>query len=311
MALPPPTKVGTPSSSTHNTQLSIIDGPTKLVPKAMPVQPIRKSGPTSLGTPSVKFTGFTATRDEVLSVIPDINPSYIDHIITKLSMISNTSFRQTLPTIGLPEQERLAAIPEKINTLVPRNGVIDNSLENLQTVRDLVMSIQIKKDESLLGKMFGKTQDKAALKQLVKDTITKLKSNIPNLDTLSNQITDIKKELEVCKIDLSHCHNMLKIMCVKTKDADDVINSRSTSLHITMTVAEQTNQLIGLKFKNVDSIIATIRETLLNSIPSWFNQMEILEQMEVANAIDSSLVESLLKNQDDIVKQLSQFSTKG
>lgn len=311
MALPPPTKVGTPSSSAHPTQMRIIDGPTKLVPKAMPVEPIRVSGPTSLGTPSVKFTGFVATIDDVLAIIPDINPSYIDHIIKKLAMISNTNFRQSLHTIGLAEQEKLAELPEKINNLVPKNGVIDQSLETLQVVRDLVMSIQIKKDESLLGKMFGKAQDRDALKQSVKNATNKLKANIPNLDVLSGRITEIRKELELCKIELSHYHNMLKIMCSKANGADDVINSRSTSLHITMTVAEQTNQLIGLKFKNVDAIIATIRETLLNSIPSWFNQMEILEQMEISNAIDTSLVESLLKNQDDIVKQLSQFSTKG
>lgn len=279
----------------------------KIEPK--PIVQTPKHEPSAIMKPRVIFEGFKFTEAEVVAVVPELNSAEAKLIIDLASKISCTDYDKTIPDIGVKHQEMLAAVPERLNTVVPKDGIVDQSIDALQTIKEMVESIQIKK--SFITKLFSSVKDIDKTKALIKAKTAELRRYMTGLDALNNEIDEIENRLVGCRDAISCNFNLIKVLKTKAKNVDQLLDSRLSSLYISITIAEQTKQLIGLKTKNIKAIISTIRDTLLTSIPSWFNQIEILEQMEVSNAIDENLVKSLMENQEQILKQLSQFSTKG
>ena len=254
--------------------------------------------------PTVQFEGITATEGEIKDLIPGISSIDADQLVQMLSRISCTNYERTIPDLGLEAQEMLAEIPELANTIVPKNGVVDKSLEALDDIKELIESIKIKKD-SLLDKLFSKKVCAEETKKKISENTKSLRGYITNLETIINKTDDLMMKINQSKVGLTLHSSLIKVLKAKTKNSEKVLDSRFSSLYISLTIADQTQKLIELKTKNIRVIITVIRDTLLTSIPSWFNQLEILEQMEVSSAIDETLVQSLMNNQQEILKQLS------
>ena len=265
--------------------------------------------PSAVMKPRVQFEGFKFSKEEILAIVPGLPDNDVEVIISLFSKISCTDYERTIPEIGLKHQETLACIPEHLNTVVPKNGVVDGSIEALASIKELIEGIQIKKEESFFGKMFGKKAITVEeTKKMIHLKTRDLRGKVSELEEINNIVTNIKVRLENCREGLSQNYSLIKVLKSKAKNVDILLDSRMGSLYISLSISEQTKQLIQIKTKNIQSIISTIRDTLLTSIPSWFNQMEILEQMEVSNAIDENVVKALMENQENILKPLSQFS---
>jgi hypothetical protein len=274
----------------------------KIEPKPQPIY--SPYVPGVVMKPTVQFEGITATEDDIKAIIPDISGIDADEIIRMLSKVSCTNYERTIPEIGLLYQESLAEIPELANTVIPKGGIVDRSLESLDMIRDMIGDIKIKND-SLFGKMFAKKVCIDETKKKIGEQTKALKIHVIDLDKVTNHVNELMIKLNESKRGLLLHSNLIKVLKAKTTNSEKVLDSRFGSLYISLTIADQTKQLIDLKMKNIKSIITVIRDTLLTSIPSWFNQLEILEQMEVASAIDETLVQSLMNNQQEILKQLS------
>ena len=305
-----PERLVLPKPVVINSPVSTAPVPMKLVIEPTPQIIHSPYVPGVAMKPNVLFDVITLTEQEVMSVLPDVNNCDALLIIRDIEKISMNSLEKTIPNIGIQQQESLALIPEKANSVIPKNGVVDQSLNSLDEIKELVESIRIKKDESFIDKLFAKKVDIADTKKSINDKTKTLKIQMQELEKVIGCVDKLESDLNSSKYGLLISSNTVKVLKNKIPKHQDLLDSRFSSLYISLTIAEQTRQLLSIKTKNIRAIIAVIRDTLLTSIPSWFNSLEILEQMEVSNALDQNLIQSLLTSQDEILKQLSINSKK-
>lgn len=272
-----------------------------------PPKPSVTVKPLSGLTPTTVFKQIEVSDDDIRAVFTNPKLSDSSSIRAIVAELNANDYDKAIANIGVDEQAALAEIPQEIHCVVPKGGALDQTMGILADIKEVIEKMNPKK--GFLSFLFK--ADANNVKSNVTLLVKSLKVYIPELEAIKAKVYTLRTDAQTYKLQLEYHSAAVKILKNKIdKKHEFALDSRLSTIYISNTIAIQTLQLIELKVKNIDNIIGIIRDTILVSIPSWFNQLEILEQMEASN-VDNEVMQNVLTSQNQILEKLNTINNKG
>jgi len=251
--------------------------------------------------PTTVLKSIVVTDRDIYAVKSEISATDIVWIKSIINSIDVNRYKDSIFNVGVEFQQKASDVPQKMSCIA-EDSIVSTAkyMEDLKTV---VSGFSFKS-----GFFSGSIENRI---KKTKDDITKLKSGIvvllPLIENISNEISECSNEIKVSITGMNMAILAIQVLMNKV-DAEhtNVLVNRITSIQLSINIALQTEQIITVKRINIDNLVNVVRDTIFSALPTFFNNIEIVEMSNNKGVVEEGIINQVISSQNNLVILINQ-----